>query len=192
MNKPLPIIPIKLQTMANLSMVSWLVLSISLANVNRWVFVYEPFDYPILLTTLHVLANFLFGSFIIFFTPMGAIVEGDAMKIPPNLYHKVVILGVVHTASIACGNIALRYLYVSFVKMIFAMTPFVTVLLYHMVFNRKFDIFVTLSMVPLCVGSMLCTMGEINFSVLGFLAAVTSTVLRGLKSILQGKLRSWL
>lgn len=189
MRRPLPIIPLRLQTLTNLSVVCWLAMSIGLSNINRWIFVNYPFDYPILLTTLHVLSAFLFGSYVIRFTPMGAAFgEGsERLKLPPSLYGKVFILSIVFSASIACGNIALRYLYVSFVKMISATTPLVTVVLYRMMFNRNFDFFVNSSMVPLCFGSMLCTVGEVNFSALGFIAALMSTVLRGLKSILQGE-----
>ena len=36
-----------------------------------------------------------------------------------------------------------------------------------------------------CGGVMLCTAGELNFHALGFAAVVASTLLRGVKSILQ-------
>ena len=44
------------------------------------------------------------------------------------------------------------------------------------------------SMVPMCGGVMMCTAGELNFHWLGFLCVVLATLLRGVKSIIQGRL----
>ncbi|XP_035690957.1 UDP-URONIC ACID TRANSPORTER 1-like [Branchiostoma floridae] len=43
-------------------------------------------------------------------------------------------------------------------------------------------------MVPICMGALLNTVGEVNFHMLGFVATLLSTILRAAKSILQGVL----
>ena len=174
--------------MTYLAISGWLVMSIGLSNVNKWVFSQEQFSYPLFLTMLHMLSACIFGSVAIRYTPLGAAFgEGnDRLRIPPNSTLKILILSVVFTLAIALGNIALRHLYISFLKMVFALTPLVTVVLSRVFFNRPVDNYVLMSMVPLCFGSMLCITGEVNFSIYGFLAAMAATVLRALKSLLQG------
>ena len=46
-------------------------------------------------------------------------------------------------------------------------------------------------MVPMCGGVMLCTAGELNFNMIGFVAVVSATLLRGVKSIIQVSARSF-
>eukprot|EP00057_Strongylocentrotus_purpuratus_P004310 XP_003728442.1 PREDICTED: solute carrier family 35 member E4 [Strongylocentrotus purpuratus] len=173
-----------------LSMAGWLTLNICLTNINKWLFMSYGFPYPLFVTALHMLSTAIFGFVVIRFTPFGAAYgEGNArLKFAPHLSPKIFILSVVSTVSIACGNIALKHLYVSFVKMIMAVTPLATVIILKVLFGREFDQFVYLSMLPLCFGSLLCTIGEVNFSVFGFIAAFTATLLRAGRSVLQGVL----
>ena len=177
-----------IQTMTYLAITGWLFMSIGLSNINKWVFSEEHFSYPLFLTTLHMLSSCIFGSVAIRYTPLGAAFgEGnDRLRMPPKSTLKIFILSVVFTLAIAFGNIALQHLYISFLKMVFALTPLVTVGLSRLCFQRPVDSYVLMSMVPLCCGSMFCITGEVNFSVFGFVAAVAATILRALKSLLQG------
>ncbi|XP_002734984.1 uncharacterized protein LOC100369320 [Saccoglossus kowalevskii] len=169
------------------SVLGWLFLNISIYNVNKWIFVNYSYNFPIVLTTLHMLALFVTQTVIIRFTPLGlAYGEGDdRLKIQPHLKRKIFVLSVAFCISIASGNIALKYLYVSFVKMTTATTPVITVLMSHFIFNFHHNKYVYVSMAPLVMGSLLCTFGEVNFHLIGFVAAVVSTVLRSTKTILQ-------
>ncbi|XP_071790641.1 uncharacterized protein [Asterias amurensis] len=179
-----------IQTMTYLAITGWLFMSIGLSNINKWVFSEEHFSYPLFLTTLHMLSSCIFGSVAIRYTPLGAAFgEGnDRLRMPPKSTLKIFILSVVFTLAIAFGNIALQHLYISFLKMVFALTPLVTVGLSRLCFQRPVDSYVLMSMVPLCCGSMFCITGEVNFSIFGFVAAVAATILRALKSLLQGVL----
>ncbi|XP_070571916.1 uncharacterized protein [Ptychodera flava] len=180
----------EIRIFGHLSIIGWLLLNIAMSNVNKWIFVQYNFNYPIILTTLHMITLFVVQSVIIRFTPFGAAYgDGDdRLKIPPHLSRKVSILSLAFCISIACGNIALKYLYVSFLKMLMATSPAVTVAMSRLVFDYKHDLYVYYSMAPLVVGGLICTFGELNFSYIGFLAAVVALLLRSTKSILQGVL----
>ena len=178
---------IKLWT--HLSMASWLGMNICLSNVNKWLFFSFDFPYPLFITALHMLCTAIFGYAVIRFTPFGAAYGNgdDRLKLPPQLRPKILILSVISAVSIACGNLALKHLYISFVKMILAMTPLATVLISRLIVGREYDHFTYMSMIPLCLGAGLCTVGEVNFSVFGFVAAFTATTLRAGKCVLQGE-----
>ncbi|XP_038059311.1 probable sugar phosphate/phosphate translocator At5g05820 [Patiria miniata] len=182
--------PPHIQTMAYLAMAGWIMASIGLSNINKWLFDEEHFRYPVFLTMLHMFSACLFGSVVLRYTPLGAAFgEGNArLQIPPRLTVRILVLSIVFTLAVTLGNIALRHLYISFLKMVFALSPLVTVMLSRIFFHRPVDNYIYMSMVPLCFGSMMCVTGEVNFNIYGFLAAVGATVLRALKSILQGVL----
>ena len=152
-------------------------------------------------------------------------------------------LSIAFCASVACGNIALSYIYVSFAQMVSAASPLFTIALMYTMGGKvsshmpqpqrppprlqapcargrigavavalthslpapstpantpvrpvpptpaqRYTPSAYASMVPMCGGVMLCTAGELNFNLIGFVAVVSSTLLRGVKSIIQGRL----
>ena len=104
---------------------AWFALNITMGNLNGWILKHHGFAYPAALTMVHM-------------------VVGWAMSIPclltcmrpenpraasPQTVRKVQTLAFVFCASVACGNIALRYIYVSFAQMVSAATPLFTIVL---------------------------------------------------------------
>jgi len=77
---------------------------------------------------------------------------------------------------------------VSFAQMITASSPFFTMVLMYAMAGKRYSRAAYASMLPMCGGVMLCTAGELNFSMVGFVTVVASTLLRGVKSIVQGRL----
>ncbi|XP_033102269.1 probable sugar phosphate/phosphate translocator At5g05820 [Anneissia japonica] len=176
----------RLQVMTAVSICGWLFLSITIGNLNKWIFTNHNFNYPVFLTTLHVLTTYSVISVTLHKTPLGMAYD-DQWKILPTIQdQKIQVLSVMFAASIALGNVAIKYLYISFAKMIFALTPLMTVLVSKVLLNKTHDKYTYIALIPLFIGSVLCTLGEVNFSVIGFLAAILSTFLRSLKSLLQG------
>ena len=69
--------------------------------------------------------------------------------------------------SIACGNLALVYLYPSFHEMIQNTTPFWTLVVMSTVGRVDYNRWSYLAMVPVCGGGILCGLGELNWNLLG-------------------------
>lgn len=182
-------IPGNIRLMTLFSVVGWTVMSISLTNINKWIFQNHPFNYPIFLTSLHLLSTLIFCSTFFHLTAMGRSIKHnfDQNPISGHVSWSILLLSFIFTISIACGNIAIRFLYISFLKMIFAMTPLATLLLSKLVFKQSSDLVTYLSLIPICAGCAMCTIGEINFNLVGFFMAVVATCLRALRSVLQGE-----
>ncbi|CAH1233147.1 SLC35E4 [Branchiostoma lanceolatum] len=172
------------------SILAWFALGIGMTNVNKWILSHHSFPYPLFLTTLHMLASFLVDYVVIRFTDLGAAYgEPDKrLQLPKQLERKILILSVVFSTSVALGNVGLNYLYVSFTKMIAATAPLFTIILARVLMGVRPSKYVYCSMVPICMGALLNTVGEVNFHMLGFIATLLSTILRAAKSILQGVL----
>jgi len=94
-------------------------------------------------------------------------------------------LSISFALSVSTGNLALKYLFPSFNQMLASIGPLVTIMLDVCVTGTKYN-FMSYFSVGLCVvGVMMCTLGEPSMHVWGLLFNLTSTLLRGLKSVLQ-------
>ncbi|KAL3931261.1 MAG: hypothetical protein SGPRY_001193 [Prymnesium sp.] len=159
----------------------WFGLNICLANLNGLILKRHRLAYPVLLTLLHMLCCWaLSGLALLFFMRPLAASPASARAI-----RKVRRLSLAFCASVACGNIALRYIFVSFAQMVTAASPLFTIALMYTMGEKRYSKAAYASMVPMCGGVMMCTAGELNFNFLGFVAVVSSTLLRGVKSIIQ-------
>ncbi|XP_071848243.1 uncharacterized protein [Apostichopus japonicus] len=181
-------IPGNIRLMTFLSVSGWTVMSISLSNINKWIFQNHPFNYPIFLTSLHLLSTLIFCSTFFKLTAMGRSIKEnfDQNPISGQVSWNILLLSFIFSISIACGNIAVQFLYISFLKMIFAMTPLATLILSRVFLKQSSELVTYLSLIPICVGCVMCTVGEINFNLIGFLMALVATLLRAVRSVLQG------
>eukprot|EP00322_Chrysochromulina_rotalis_P003307 CAMPEP_0115828786 /NCGR_PEP_ID=MMETSP0287-20121206/754_1 /TAXON_ID=412157 /ORGANISM="Chrysochromulina rotalis, Strain UIO044" /LENGTH=302 /DNA_ID=CAMNT_0003282015 /DNA_START=1 /DNA_END=909 /DNA_ORIENTATION=- len=162
---------------------AWFALNIVIGNLNGWI-LRDGFSYPVLLTTVHMFCCWvLAGICLIFFMR-----RPDARPARARAIAKVRRLSVSFCASVACGNIALQYIYVSFAQMVTAAGPLFTIGLMYSMAGKRYSREAYASMLPMCGGVMMCTAGELNFNLIGFLAVVAATLLRGVKSIIQGRL----
>lgn len=161
---------------------AWFVLNIIIGNLNGWILRYG-FDYPVLLTLIHMFVCYVLAGIVLI-----ARADADARPASLRAIRKVRMLSLAFCASVASGNIALRYIYVSFAQMVTAAGPLFTILLMYSMTGKRYSRAAYASMVPMCGGVMMCTAGELNFNWLGFAAVVSATLLRGVKSIIQGRL----
>mmetsp|Transcript_8431 Transcript_8431/g.24711 ORF Transcript_8431/g.24711 Transcript_8431/m.24711 type:complete len:233 (-) Transcript_8431:62-760(-) len=97
-------------------------------------------------------------------------------------------LSVAFCFSVFCGNMALQFVFVSFAQMVGAASPLVTLVLSKVISTKEYSALAYFSMLPMCGGVMLCVKGELNYSSVGLALLISSSVLRGVKSIMQGAL----
>ena len=154
-----------------------------IGNLNGWI-LRDGFSYPVLLTTVHMICCWALAGLSL----MTCMRQPDARPAQARAIAKVRWLSLAFCASVACGNIALQYIYVSFAQMVTAAGPLFTIGLMYTMAGKRYSKEAYASMLPMCGGVMMCTAGEINFSVFGFAAIVAATLLRGVKSIIQGRL----
>jgi len=171
-----------MQTSAAVS--CWFILNICIGNLNGLILKKHGFGYPVFLTVVHMVCCWALSglSLVFFMRPL------DPLPASTHAIKKVRRLSVAFCASVACGNIALSYIYVSFAQMVTAASPLFTILLMYTMAGKRYSTAAYASMIPMCGGVMLCTAGELNFNLIGFIAVVSSTLLRGVKSIIQGRL----
>eukprot|EP00736_Rhodelphis_marinus_P009064 Rmarinus@m.24668 len=163
------------------SILGWFASNVMLSNVNKWLMDYTEFRFPVALTACHMLMAIILGYVTIPHLP-----ESSRRPISWETQKKIVFLAAVFATSITCGNISLKYLYVSFQQMISATSPLVTIILDYIMRSKVHNRWVYVSMIPMSLGAILCSHGEINFSAIGVMFVAAATITRGMKSIMQG------
>lgn len=174
---------------------SWFALNIAIASVNKWVISVDRFEYPAVLTVVHMACSYALSALC-----LATCLPPPKPAAPtPATLAKVRRLSLAFCGSVFCGNLALKYVWVSFQQMVTAASPLMTLLLAKLLTTKRFSPLAHASMLPMCGGVMLCVVGELGaaagggdggapFSWLGLGLIVVSTALRGVKSIMQGAL----
>ena len=163
----------------------WYTTNISVLLLNKALLTTFGFKKPVILTLCHMVACSVMGYLV------------SLTKTFPKQYIqtntqlvKICTLAAVFVTSIVMGNVSLKYIPVSFNQAIGATTPFFTAML-AAVIQSKFESKVTyISLIPVVVGIIITTGGEPSFHMFGFLACVTGTSCRALKSVMQAVLLS--
>ena len=165
--------------------VLWYTTNISVVLLNKALLTTFGFKKPVILTLCHMFTCSILSYGV------------SLTKTFPKQYIqtntqfvKICTLAGVFVTSIVMGNVSLKFIPVSFNQAIGATTPFFTAML-AVVIQSKFESRVTyISLIPVVVGIIITTGGEPSFHMFGFLACVTGTFCRGLKSVMQAVLLS--
>lgn len=105
-------------------------------------------------------------------------------------FYKIASLALIFCVAVVMGNVSLKFIPVSFNQAIGATTPAFTAVLAAVMLGHRESTSVYLSLVPVVVGIVIASGAEPMFNMVGFLAALTATAGRALKSVLQGLMLS--
>ena len=162
----------------------WFLLSVTISNINKWIFTQHNFQYPLFLSAWQMMIAYLMNAILLYFTPL----KRYHTPVTGSVKKQIIVLSLIFSVALAFGNVGLKYLYVSFAKMLYATAPAVTVFLSRAVSGAHYSQGTYTSLIPLCCGTILCAVGEgRSFHWVGFICTAVSVVLAGLKSILQGE-----
>jgi len=163
--------------------------SVSLVNCTKWVYVRHGFKHPFFLTSTHMAASYIFAYFAIhWFHLSGAPEQRRILSLKEQVF-VVAPFSLLGAASIACGNTALVFLYPSFHEMLQNCTPFWTMVLAILIQKRQFSVAAYGAMLLVILGGCLCAVGETSrFPLSGVFFSIMATVLRALRTLLQDNL----
>lgn len=140
------------------AIVAWFTLNIIIGSLNSWV-LRSGFNYPVLLTVVHMVCCYVLAAVSL----LTCMHPGDSARpISRTTLKKIRVLSLAFCASVASGNIALQYIYVSFAQMVTAAGPLFTILLMYTMSGKRYSRAAYASMVPMCGGVMMCTAGEVR------------------------------
>ncbi|XP_043924321.1 solute carrier family 35 member E4-like [Protopterus annectens] len=161
----------------------WLTTGVTISSLNKWIFGFYNFKYPLLLSALHMLTTIVIDYPLI---RLGFVkLEANENTLNTNAKMKVFLLSLTFCASIAFGNLGLNHVQLPFAQVIYSTTPLFTLAVSKMFLGTKYHMLKYTAMVPICLGASLTIMGEVHFSQAGFCFVIASTMLRGVKSVQQ-------
>ncbi|KAF4752054.1 hypothetical protein FOZ63_023582 [Perkinsus olseni] len=157
--------------------------SVSMMNSVKYIQTSLNYPYPLFISAMHMLWSF--GACGLYLRcDMGTLQRYSLSQ----YLHKIVPIALFSSASIACGNLALKYIYPSFNELLQQTSAAVTVVVGVFIFGKRYNFATYFSMLPVCGGAILCGHGEVNFVLLGALFAIGSVFFRALKNTMQGDL----
>ncbi|ORX51338.1 TPT-domain-containing protein [Hesseltinella vesiculosa] len=160
---------------------AYFVLNLSLTLYNKAIL--NDFSYPWSLTAIHTLCGSV-GCYILYmlgiFTPA---------KLNDNENMVMLMFSVLYTINIAISNVSLNLVSVAFHQVIRAMTPVFTVMISIVVLQKSYSRMIYLSLVPVVLGVAFATIGEYDYTILGFLLTVLGTMLAAVKTIVTNRVQ---
>ncbi|KAJ5370664.1 sugar phosphate/phosphate translocator [Penicillium cataractarum] len=167
----------------------WIALSSSVILFNKWVLSTAKFNFPLFLTTWHMIFATAMTQGLAKFTT----ILDSRHKVPmnPSTYARAIVpIGIMFSLSLICGNLAYLYLSVSFIQMLKATNAVVT-LFATWAFGIAPANFKTLGNVAIIVvGVVIASFGEIKFDMLGFLIQCGGIIFEALRLVMVQRLLS--
>ncbi|XP_066254130.1 solute carrier family 35 member E2A-like [Euwallacea similis] len=115
-------------------------------------------------------------GFIQLYFPCGMYQPFHRLNRPPGFYRHMVLVGSFRFSTVILGLVALNYVAVSFTETIKSSAPLFTVLISRFLLGEQTGIYVNLSLLPVMCGLALCSLNELSFDLIGFLAAMATNV----------------
>lgn len=168
-------------TRAAFAILSWYATNIFTVVLNKYLFQFIDFTYPLTLTAIHMLICSI-GSFIV----LRMLRLVPLIAIDKNKYGSHILpLAAIFCINIILGNISLRYIPVSFMQTIKSLVPAFTVLLQVSVFKQPSPNMIYLTLIPVVGGVALASFTEANFNIEGFATALVASLTTSIQSIVS-------
>ncbi|XP_075754014.1 solute carrier family 35 member E4 [Pelodiscus sinensis] len=164
-----------------LAAVVWLLAGAAMSGLNKWIFAVHDFRYPVLLSSLHMLAAVLVG------VPL-ARRRAHGAALGARTKARIGLLSLTFCASVAFGNLGLNYAQLDFAQTVYATTPLFTLALSAALLRRRHHPLQYAAMAPICLGASCSLLGEGHVDRAGCCFLLAATFLRGLKSLQQSAL----
>ncbi|KAB8067950.1 integral membrane protein [Aspergillus leporis] len=158
-----------------LDILSWVFWSNLTVLFNKWILDSTEFRYPILLTTWHLIFATLVTQVMARTTTL--LDSRQNIEMNRRMYARTMVpIGLLYSGSLVCSNIVYLYLNISFIQMLKAAGPVVTLLVSWSwgVATPSMEVLVNILVITASVG--LAVSGEIQFSILGIFFQLASLV----------------
>ncbi|KAL8933051.1 MAG: hypothetical protein Q9211_005989, partial [Gyalolechia sp. 1 TL-2023] len=160
----------------------YFIFNLGLTLYNKAVMIMFPF--PFLLTALHA-ASGIVGTQILLvrhvFTLKNLSGRDTAM---------LSAFSVLYTANIAVSNASLSMVTIPFHQTVRALTPVFTVAIYRVVFAGIYSTATYISLIPIIIGVMLASYGDLSATTVGLFVTLLGTILAAVKTVATNRLQT--
>ncbi|KAL1494689.1 hypothetical protein ABEB36_010253 [Hypothenemus hampei] len=122
-------------------------------------------------------------GFIQLYFPCGMYKPSQRLSKPPGFYRHMILVGSFRFCTVVLGLVALNYVAVSFTETIKSSAPLFTVLISRFLLGEQTGWYVNLSLLPVMSGLALCSINELSFDMVGFLAAMATNLTECIQNV---------
>ncbi|KAK7914005.1 hypothetical protein PG985_011708 [Apiospora marii] len=167
----------------------WIALSSSVILFNKWVLATAKFNFPMFLTTWHMVFSTAMTQLMARCT--GLLDSRHKVPMTAATYRRAIVpIGVLFSLSLICGNLAYLYLSVSFIQMLKATNSVATLLTTWLFRIAAPDLKVLANVSVIVLGVVIASFGEIKFHMLGFIYQIGGIVFEALRLVMVQRLLS--
>jgi len=172
---------------SGLYIIMWYIPNVATLLLNKYIYNVLKFTFPIALTSIHMLINSV-GAFLVLHVfklfPFQELQWDEIKQVAP--------LSLLFCLNILLGNISLRWVPVSFMQTVKSSVPLFTVVLQLMFFkaSTRLSRNTYFSLAAIVGGVGVASYAEVNFQLIGFVAALVASALTALFALLSGRLLS--
>ena len=160
----------------------------ALILVNKQILTTYGFGYPMLVSGLGQASSAIGATFVVKIMKWQPLSD-QAQKMTWSFYRRnMVVVGAAFAASLCFGNAGYMYLTVSFVQMLKAFTPCVVVAMLYVTGVDSPSQKVSLSVLGMSLGTVVASLGEANFNLLGFLIMCCAETAEATRLVLTQRL----
>ncbi|KJZ70741.1 hypothetical protein HIM_09874 [Hirsutella minnesotensis 3608] len=166
-----------------LHIANWIFFSNLTILFNKWIIDSAGFRYPILLTCWHLVFSAIATQILARFTSL--LDSRHKLPMTPRLYMRTICpIGVFYSASLVCSNLVYLYLSVAFIQMVKSAAP-VAVLFASWAWGVADPSLSSLiNILVIVAGVTLASLGEIQFSLIGFLFQIVGIVFEAIRIVM--------
>mmetsp|Transcript_3570 Transcript_3570/g.9725 ORF Transcript_3570/g.9725 Transcript_3570/m.9725 type:complete len:330 (+) Transcript_3570:40-1029(+) len=161
----------------------WLGLNILCTLMNKAIFQFGHFRFPIFLSSIHMLFSFIGSS--------SALYCLDTKRVSvtwPVGVGILFMLSLVFCSNIVISNVSLRLITISLSQVIRSTIPGFTMAVSAVMLRRTYSLKQVTIVFFVCIGVAMATFGEIEFSLIGTVFAFLGCLLSSLKAVLANML----
>ncbi|KAL8959228.1 MAG: hypothetical protein Q9193_003873 [Seirophora villosa] len=97
---------------------------------------------------------------------------------------------ILYTANIAVSNASLAMVTIPFHQTVRALTPVFTIAIYRIIFGSVYSKATYMSLIPIIIGVMLASYGDLSATTLGFFMTLLGTLLAAVKTVATNRLQT--
>uniref|UniRef100_UPI00398F6CFF solute carrier family 35 member E2A-like n=1 Tax=Pristiophorus japonicus TaxID=55135 RepID=UPI00398F6CFF len=144
---------------------------------------------PGMLGAVQILTTTVIGCFKMYI-PCCLYQHKTRAEYPSNFLMVMFFVGLMRFATVVLGLVSLKNVAVSFAETVKSSAPLFTVIMSRLILGEYTGLWVHMSLMPIMGGLALCTVTEISFNMLGFLAALSTNIMDCLQNVFSKKLLS--
>jgi drug/metabolite transporter (DMT)-like permease len=162
---------------------AWLALNVGLTLLNKAVFSFGSFNFPLTLSALHMLITGVLSWVCVHHLKL--------FPYNPNIDRRgqvfLFLFSFIFSINIVMGNVSIQVVSVALVQVFRAVIPGVTMALSYVILGKSSSFYLVMSMIPICFGVMLTVSGDLDLTFVGLVYTAVGTFLSALKVVVCNK-----